>query len=75
MTPKVSDEYVLEFIQRFQNVNGYAPSVRDVMVAMGVTSPSTAYSRLKKLRDQGWIEWAADRSRTLRLVPQADDAA
>lgn len=68
MTPKVSDEQVLVFIEEFVDTNGYAPSVRDVMEAMNVVSPSTAYSRLKKLRDQGWIDWAPDRSRTLRVL-------
>jgi repressor LexA len=68
VTPRVSDEQVLEFIEEFVDSNGYAPSVRDVMEAMDVVSPSTAYSRLKKLRKQGRIDWADDRSRTIRII-------
>lgn len=46
---------ILAFIERFQEENGYAPSVREIGSAVGLSSTSTVHSHLQKLQEQGLI--------------------
>ena len=66
----VSDDELCRFIADFRSREGISPTVREIQRFMGVSSPSTAYSALKALQDQGRIRMSAKRARTIRL---ADD--
>jgi repressor LexA len=60
-------DWLVTFIQK----HGYAPSVRQMMQAMGLKSPAPVQSRLKYLKQKGFIDWEEGKARTLRLLPQA----
>ena len=52
-------------IAAFTETHGYPPSVRDLQLALGHSSPSSTYRALCRARDEGVIEWAAGRTRTI----------
>ncbi|MFI1593400.1 LexA family protein [Streptomyces venezuelae] len=49
---------------------GYAPSIREIGDAVGLSSSSSVARQLAKLEDKGHIVRASRRSRGLRLVSQ-----
>lgn len=66
--PRCSDDDLCVFIDRYLEENRYAPSIRDVMVKMEVTSTSTVAARLNRLRRQKRVDWADGQVRTLHTV-------
>ncbi len=61
---------VLGFIGDFIANQGYAPTVREIQVALKFSSPSMAAARLATLRDEGRIEWEPGLPRTIRVLEQ-----
>ncbi|HBP53590.1 MAG TPA: repressor LexA [Synechococcus sp. UBA8638] len=57
-------DWIVEFLTR----HGHAPSIRQMMNAMGLRSPAPIQSRLRYLQKKGWIQWQPGRARTLRLT-------
>jgi len=47
--------------------NQHSPSIRQMMKAMGLTSPAPIQSRLNHLQEKGYIDWTRGKARTLRL--------
>lgn len=45
----------LEFLRQFIAERGYAPTLKDIAVSIGVRSPSTAHFHLGRLEDKGFI--------------------
>lgn len=60
-------EEVLDFIVDFIDTNKYPPSVRTIGAAVGMKSTGTVHSHLKRLREQGRIEWNDREPRTIVL--------
>lgn len=54
LTPKQKN--VLEFLQRFIQENGYAPSYQEIANAFGLSSRSTAQKYVERLREAGYLE-------------------
>ena len=52
---KEHEQRVLDFIQSALEKNGYAPSVRDIMSALGYKSTSTVHLYLHRLEELGYI--------------------
>jgi repressor LexA len=46
----------------------YAPSVREMMKAMGLNSSIPIQSRLKDLRRKGYVEWPKNKTRSLQIL-------
>lgn len=46
----------------------YAPSIRQMMKAMGLRSPAPVQARLELLRSKGYVTWEYGKARTLRLL-------
>jgi repressor LexA len=46
----------------------YAPSVREMMKAMGLNSSIPIQSRLKGLRRKGYVEWPKNKARSLQIL-------
>ena len=46
----------------------HSPSIRQMMVAMGLKSPAPIQSRLKHLQEKGYISWQEGKARTLQIV-------
>ena len=53
-------ELILDYVNRFVQENGYAPSIREIGEAVGLRSPASASYPLQALQDKG-----------LRLTPDA----
>ena len=58
---------ILAFIEQFQEENGYAPTVREICAAVGLTSTSTVHSHLKKLTERGLLQRDEKKSRVMRI--------
>ena len=69
----VAQQELYDWIVEFLNDHGHAPSIRQMMEAMGLRSPAPIQSRLRYLQKKGWIQWEPGRARTLQLkiVPPA----
>jgi repressor LexA len=46
----------------------HAPSIRQMMLAMGLKSPAPIQSRLEHLRNKGYIQWAEGQARTIQIL-------
>ena len=57
------------YIKDFQ----HSPSIRQMMMAMGLKSPAPIQSRLKHLQEKGYISWQEGKARTLQLVEEIVD--
>ena len=60
-------EEILRFLTQFVAENGYAPSVREIMQAVGLRSTSTVQYHLNELSRAGLIETDGGKSRAIRL--------
>ena len=62
------EETVYNFIKSFIEVDGYAPSVRDICHGVGIQSTSTIHHLLHTLETKGYIALADGKSRAIRLA-------
>jgi repressor LexA len=65
LTPKQKN--VLEFLQRFIQENGYAPSYQEIANEFGLSSRSTAQKYVERLRDAGYLDMDAHSKRGVTL--------
>lgn len=59
---------ILEVFERFQNQNGYPPSIREIGRLAGITSTSVVNYYLDQLEEAGFIERDRNVSRGIRLI-------
>ena len=62
-------QWIRNYIKDFQ----HSPSIRQMMNAMGLKSPTPIQSRLKHLQEKGFISWQEGKARTLQLVEEVLD--
>jgi hypothetical protein len=60
-----------DFLRRYHRRFGYAPSVREMQLAMGWSSPTSAAHHLRRLESVGLIERDYAATRGIRLVHAA----
>jgi repressor LexA len=58
---------ILEFIVEQQTTRGYPPSVREIGVAVGLTSPSTVHSHLETLQRRGFLRKDPTKPRAIEV--------
>ena len=58
---------ILNYIKETANAKGYPPSVREICSAVGLKSPSTVHSHLKKLKDSGFLDKDDHKTRAITL--------
>lgn len=63
-------EYIVKSIKE----NGFAPSVRDIKIALDIKSTSTVHTYLTKLEEKGYIYKEGNKSRTLRTTDEKSHA-
>ena len=61
--------WIKNYIKDFQ----HSPSIRQMMIAMGLKSPAPIQSRLKHLQEKGYISWQEGKARTLQLIDEIID--
>lgn len=67
--PKVSSkERVYNFLVHYIKENGFAPSVREISIGIGLKSTCTVHHHLLKLEDEGKIEMKRNSTRAIKLV-------
>lgn len=59
---------ILAFIREFTVSQGYPPSVREIGAAVGLRSPSTVHSHIKRLQELGYLEKDAHKTRAITLA-------
>ena len=62
-------EWVKDYMRDFK----HSPSIRQMMLAMGLKSPAPIQSRLKHLQEKGYISWQEGKARTLQIVDEIFD--
>jgi repressor LexA len=60
--------YIVEYISE----NAYSPSIRDICVGVGLKSTSTVHNHLRRLSEEGLIQFHEGKRRTIR-VPALED--
>jgi SOS-response transcriptional repressor LexA len=58
---------MLLFIAQFSAVHRYPPSIRDIMQALGYTSPAPVQEMTLRLRSMGALDWQEGRARTFKV--------
>ena len=66
------EKAIVKYIEKQINLNGYAPSVREIGKAVGLSSTATVHGYLAKLEDKGYIKKESQKGRTLRLLKGGD---
>ncbi len=59
---------ILKYIEREILLKGYAPSVREICKAVGLSSTATVQGYLTALEERGYIKKESQKGRTLRLL-------
>ena len=59
---------VLAYVNRYNEENGFPPTVRDICAALGIKSTATAYSYINRLREAGLLNKADRKKRAVSLV-------
>lgn len=62
----------LECIRQFLATHNYAPSYRDIMRAMGIKSPATAYNHVQALKEKGYLRLRDGYMRSVELTEKAN---
>lgn len=70
MTP--AGRKVYDTVIDFKEENGYPPSIRDIAKILN-RSHTAVWLHLKKLREDGDIEWIPGASRTISIVERKED--
>ncbi len=60
---------ILDFLNRFIDREGYAPTIEEIAEHFSLRSLATVHKHLTNLQDKGLIRRAWNRSRALELVP------
>lgn len=66
LTPKQEELYITikDYIER----NKYSPSIRELCIRLGNNSPATVHTKLKLLKEKGFITYEDRKSRTIRII-------
>ena len=56
-----------EYICSYTREHGFPPSVREIGQAIGLSSPSTVHSHLKKLEEAGYVRRDPNKPRTIEI--------
>ena len=66
------EKAILKFIEKSQETHGYAPSVREIGKAVGLSSTATVHTYLARLQKEGFIRKEDNKGRTLKLLKNGD---
>lgn len=74
--PRVSDtrSRILNFIGKFLDKRGYAPTVRDIARGCNISTPSVVQYHLNMLEEQGYIRRDPEVFRSIQLVERKREA-
>lgn len=58
---------VLDFINNFNDENGFPPTVREICKELGIKSTATVYDYINELKDKGYLSKAAGKRRAVSV--------
>ena len=61
-------ERIYSFLVQYIKNNGFAPSVREISIGIGLNSTCTVHHHLLKLEDEGRIKMKRNSPRAIKLV-------
>ena len=67
MRDKNKMQEVFEFINRFNDENGFPPTVREICKELEIKSTATVYDYINALRDKGYLSKAAGKRRAVSV--------
>lgn len=67
MLDKQKLEAVFDFINRYNEENGFPPTVRDICRELGIKSTATAYDYINRLKDMGRLSKAENKKRAVAV--------
>jgi repressor LexA len=67
-------EKVLQFIRRFRDKKGYAPTVREIQEGCKISSPSVVQYHLDQLEREGLISRAREKFRSITVTEEPEQA-
>jgi len=74
MMPTRKQKEVLDFVEQYLRTHGYAPTLREIGEALGLSSVATVYQHLKSLEAKGLIRREGGRARQVEMtVPLEPD--
>ncbi|MBQ7792791.1 MAG: transcriptional repressor LexA [Clostridia bacterium] len=59
---------ILDFINEFQDKNGFPPTVRDICIGVGLRSTATVFTHLKNLEEKGVLNKSSSKNRAISVV-------
>jgi repressor LexA len=62
---KVIKEYIEDY--------GYSPTYREIADLAYLNSPATIHHHMKKLKEEGYIDFEPKRNRTVRIIKELED--
>lgn len=65
---------VLNFVKKYIVDHGFPPSTREIGAALGLSSPATVHTHLKKLEEAGYIRKTSSKFRTIEIVGENEYA-
>ena len=64
-------DMILAFVTEFIRENGYSPSIREIGDAVGLKSTSSVHYQLSRMQDEGLLDSACAKNRTITLPESA----
>lgn len=65
---------VFEYIKSYIKRNGFGPSFHEIAAGIGIKSVSTVNKHVYAIADRGWITVEFNRSRSITILPDPDEA-
>lgn len=59
---------VLDFIKKYTATHGYPPAIREIGSGLGLSSPATVHTHVKKLEEAGVIKTSSNKFRTIEIL-------
>lgn len=59
---------VLDFIKKYTATHGYPPAIREIGAGLGLSSPATVHTHVKKLEEAGVIKTSTNKFRTIEIL-------
>ncbi len=70
MAKKITEKQnnVLDYIKKYTAMHGYPPSIREIGQALGLSSPATVHTHVRKLCDAGYIKVENNKFRAMEIL-------
>lgn len=59
---------VLDFIKKFTATHGYPPSIREIGKGLGLSSPATVHTHIRKLCNAGYLKVDTNKFRAMEIL-------